>query len=80
MSSSELNAVDHQMIDILSGDGRQTAPQLATGSGIGGAAAYNQLDRLVNGKAITGFAAAVNHGATGQTVAALVLVYVEQGR
>ena len=55
---------------------------LITGAspGIGGATAYNQLDRLVDGKAITGFAAAVNHGATGQTVAALVLVYVEQGR
>ncbi len=80
MSSSELNAVDHQMIDILSGYGRQTAPPFATGNGIGGATAYNQLNQLLNRKAITGFAAAVNHGATGQTVAALVLVYVEQGR
>ena len=77
---SDLDAIDCQMIDILRGDGRRTAPQLATDIGIGRATAYNRLDRLVDENVITGFTATVDHQATGQTVAALVLVNVEQGR
>jgi len=77
---SELDAIDRQMIDILRADGRRTAPQLATDIGIGRATAYNRLDRLIDEKVITGFTATVDHQATGKSVAALVLVNVEQGR
>lgn len=75
-----LDEIDRKMIDILRMDGRRTAPQLATDIGIGRATAYNRLDRLVDEGVITGFSARVDHGATGQTVAALVLVNVEQGQ
>jgi len=75
-----LDDIDRKMIDILRRDGRRTAPQLATDIGIGRATAYNRLDRLIDEGVITGFSAHVDHGATGQTVAALVLINVEQGR
>ena len=77
---SDLDDVDRQMIDLLRGDGRRTAPQLANDIGIGRATAYSRLDRLVDENIITGFAAIVDPKAVGQTVAALVLVNVEQGR
>jgi len=75
-----LDDIDRQMIDILRRDGRRTAPQLATELGIGRATAYNRLDRLIDASVITGFSARVDHQAVGQTVAAMVLVNVEQGR
>jgi DNA-binding Lrp family transcriptional regulator len=75
-----LDVVDRQMIDALRRDGRRTAPQLAAEVGIGRATAYNRLDRLVDDGIITGFTARVDHRKVGLTVAALVLVNVDQGR
>jgi len=75
-----LDEIDRKMIDILRIDGRRTAPQLASDIGIGRATAYNRLDRLVDEKVITGFSAHVDPQAVGHTVAAMVLVNVEQGR
>jgi DNA-binding Lrp family transcriptional regulator len=75
-----LDHTDLQMIDILRRDGRCTAPQLAVKLGIGRATAYNRLDRLIDDGVITGFSARVDHRAVGQTVAALVLLNVEQGQ
>jgi len=80
VSMEALDEVDRQMIDILRQDGRRTAPQLATDIGIGRATAYNRLDRLIDDGIITNFAARVDPHAVGLTVAALVLVNVEQGR
>ena len=77
---TDLDDIDRQMIDILRRDGRRTAPQLATDIGIGRATAYNRLDRLIDEKVITGFGARVDPAAAGQSVAALVLINVEQGR
>ena len=75
-----LDDIDRQMIDILRRDGRCTAPQLAVQLGIGRATAYNRLERLIEEGVITGFSARVDHHAVGQTVAALVLVNIEQGQ
>lgn len=75
-----LDAIDRQMIDILRSDGRRTAPQLAVDVGIGRATAYSRLDRLIDDGIITGFSAQVDRKATGQPVAAMVLINVEQGR
>ena len=75
-----LDHIDRKMIDILRRDGRRTAPQLAADVGIGRATAYNRLDRLIDDGIITGFSAQVDHKSTGQTVAAMVLLNVEQGR
>lgn len=75
-----LDSIDQQMIDILRRDGRRTAPQLATELGIGRATAYTRLDRLIDQKIISGFSARVDPQAVGQSVSALVLVNVEQGR
>lgn len=75
-----LDDIDRKMIDILRRDGRRTAPQLAVDIGIGRATAYTRLDRLIDEQIITGFSARVDHRATGQTIAALVLINVEQGR
>lgn len=77
---SDLDDIDRQMIDLLRANGRRTAPQLATDIGIGRATAYSRLDRLIDDKIIAGFSAIVDPKAVGQTVAALVLVNVEQGR
>jgi DNA-binding Lrp family transcriptional regulator len=75
-----LDDIDRQMIDLLRREGRLTAPQIALALGIGRATAYNRLDRLIDDGVITGFSARVDPRAVGQTVAALVLVNVEQGR
>lgn len=77
---SDLDDIDRQMINILRRDGRRTAPQIAADMGIGRATAYNRFDRLVDDGIITGFSARVDHHATGQSIAALILVNVEQGR
>jgi len=74
-----LDAIDREMIDILRRDARRSAHQIAADIGIGRATAYNRLDRLVDNKVITGFTALVDHSAVGQTIAALLLVNVEQG-
>lgn len=74
-----LDDIDRQMIDLLRRDGRRSAPQLASDIGVGRATAYNRLDRLIDDEIITGFTARVDHKAVGQTVAALLLVNVEQG-
>lgn len=75
-----LDDLDRQMIDILRRDGRRTAPQLALELGIGRATAYNRFDRLLDEGVIRGFSARIDHHAVGQTVAALLLVNVEQGQ
>ena len=76
---TELDDIDRQMIDILRKDARRSAPQLASDIGMGRATAYNRLDRLIDEGIITGFTARVDHEAVGQTVAALLLINVEQG-
>jgi Lrp/AsnC family leucine-responsive transcriptional regulator len=77
---SELDDVDHRMIDALRADGRMSAPMLAETVGIGRATAYSRFDKLVDSGVITGFAARVDPAAVGLTVSALVLVNVHQGR
>ena len=76
----ELDDIDRRMIDALRIDGRATAPALAERIGIGRATAYHRFDRLVDRGVIRGFAAQVDPAAVGLSIAALVLVNVQQGR
>ncbi len=76
----DLDEIDRRMIDALRADGRATAPALAERIGIGRATAYHRFDRLIERGAVRGFAARVDPVAVGLSIAALVLINVQQGR
>lgn len=75
-----IDAVDHRMIDLLRGDGRMSVNQLAEHAHISRATAYARLERLRDTGVITGFTATVDPDKLGYSVAALVLVNVDQSQ
>ncbi len=74
-----LDDLDRRMIDALRADARRSIPALAEDLSIGRATAYSRFARLVADGLIAGFSARVDHGAVGQSVAALVMINVRQG-
>lgn len=77
-SAVTLDATDRRIVAQLQLDGRLSVNELATRVSISRANAYQRLDRLRRTGVITGFAAVVDHAQMGLTVAALILVNVEQ--
>jgi DNA-binding Lrp family transcriptional regulator len=77
-SAEALDGVDRQLISLLLDDGRMSVNELATRTNISRATAYSRLDRLRDSGVITGFTATVDPDKIGYSVAALVLVNVEQ--
>lgn len=73
-----IDEVDRQILAVLAADGRVSVSELATRANVSRATAYNRFDRLREEGVITGFRAEVDHAALGLTIAALVLVNVEQ--
>jgi DNA-binding Lrp family transcriptional regulator len=70
--------VDRTIVAALAGDGRLSIPALAEQVGISRATAYARFGRLVEEGIIGGFQAVVTPAHRGLTVAALVLMKVDQ--
>ena len=75
---NELDDVDRKLLRILSEDGRISVNELANRAHISRAAAYARFDRLRENGVITGFRASLDPEKVGLSVAALVLVNVDQ--
>jgi DNA-binding Lrp family transcriptional regulator len=71
--------VDRQLLGVLAEDGRVSVNELASRANVSRATAYARFDRLRANGTITGFHAEVDPRALGYSLAALVLVTVEQG-
>ena len=79
MSDPEpLDAIDRRMVAELQRDGRVSINELAKRVNIARATAYSRFDRLVERGVITGFRAVVDPAAMGRTMAALVLLDIDQ--
>jgi len=75
-----LDTVDRQIIALLTADGRMSVNELATRAHVSRATAYSRLERLQTSGVITGFTVTVDPDKLGYSVAALVLVNVDQNR
>jgi DNA-binding Lrp family transcriptional regulator len=75
-----LDATDRRIVELLVADGRLSVNELATRAHVSRATAYARLERLRADGVITGFTATVDPAKLGYSVAALVLVNVEQSQ
>lgn len=75
-----LDAVDRQIIELLTADGRMSINDLAARVHVSRATAYARVDRLRTDGVITGFTVTVDPDKLGYAVAALVLVNVDQSQ
>lgn len=73
-----VDETDRALMDRLVADGRMSVSRLAHEVGISRANAYQRLDRLQETGVITGFSARLDPRKLGRSVAALVLVNIEQ--
>jgi Lrp/AsnC family transcriptional regulator, leucine-responsive regulatory protein len=73
------DGVDRRLLAALVEDGRISVNDLAAKAGVSRATAYARFERLRADGVITGFRAEVNPSALGVTIAAIILVNVEQG-
>jgi DNA-binding Lrp family transcriptional regulator len=73
-----MDAIDHEMLDVLRADARTSVRDLAARVGISRASAYARLKRLIEDKVIRGFTIDVDHGAIGLGVSAYVHVRIKQ--
>jgi DNA-binding Lrp family transcriptional regulator len=75
-----LDAVDERILASLVADGRQSVNDLARTVNVSRATAYQRLTRLRTRGVILGFSARVDPVKLGKSLAALVLIRVEQPR
>jgi DNA-binding Lrp family transcriptional regulator len=75
-----LDATDRRIVELLLADGRLSVNELAAQAHVSRATAYARLERLRADGVITGFAATVDPAKLGYSIAALVLVNVEQSQ
>jgi DNA-binding Lrp family transcriptional regulator len=75
-----LDSVDRRIIELLTADGRMSVNELAAQVHVSRATAYARLERLQSTGVITGFTVLVDPGKLGYSVAALVLVNVDQSQ
>jgi DNA-binding Lrp family transcriptional regulator len=75
-----LDAVDRRIIELLTDDGRMSINELAGHVHVSRATAYARVERLRSDGVITGFTATVDPAKVGYSVAALVLVNVDQSQ
>lgn len=75
-----LDAVDRRIVELLTADGRMSINELAAQVHVARATAYSRVERLRESGVITGFAATVDPAKVGYSVAALVLVNVDQSK
>lgn len=75
-----LDDIDRRLLSVLATDGRISVNELASKANVSRATAYARFDRLQSSGAVKGFQAVVDPGALGYTIAALILLNVEQQR
>ena len=80
MCPVSLDDIDRRLLSVLATDGRISVNELATRTNVSRATAYSRFDRLQTSGAIKGFQAVVDPNALGYTIAALILLNVEQQR
>lgn len=73
-TTGPLDATDLALLEALQSDGRASIATLAQAAGIARATAYNRIARLERDGVITGYAACVNHDASGLGLTAIVLL------
>ncbi|HEV8065457.1 MAG TPA: Lrp/AsnC family transcriptional regulator [Acidimicrobiales bacterium] len=73
-----LDAVDRQILEVLSADGRTSVRELAERVRIGRATAYNRLERLQATGVIRGFTVVLDPRRAGAGLAAYVYVKIDQ--
>ena len=75
-----LDEIDRRLLSVLATDGRISVNELASRTNVSRATAYARFDRLQSNGSIKGFQAVVDPNALGYTIAALILLNVEQQR
>jgi DNA-binding Lrp family transcriptional regulator len=75
-----LDGTDRRIVELLTVDGRMSVNELAAQAHVARATAYTRLERLRADGVITGFTAVVDPAKLGYSIAALVLVNVEQSQ
>ncbi|GMM97116.1 MULTISPECIES: Lrp/AsnC family transcriptional regulator [Microbacterium] len=76
---ADLDAVDRQIIAILSRDGRTTNADLAASLGVAPSTAHTRMRSLVDRGIITGFHASVDHQRLGRGLQAMIGVALRPG-
>ena len=80
MCPMSLDEIDRRLVSVLATEGRISVNELATRANVSRATAYARFDRLQSSGAIKGFQAVVDPNALGYSIAALILLNVEQQR
>lgn len=80
MCLMSLDEIDRRLLSVLATDGRISVNELANRANVSRATAYARFDRLQTNGAIKGFQAVVDPNALGYSIAALILLNVEQQR
>jgi DNA-binding Lrp family transcriptional regulator len=75
----ELDSIDRQLIALLVEDGRLSVNELARRAGVSRATAYARFERLTAEGAVRAFRAEVDPGVLGESIAAMVMLNVDQG-
>ena len=78
MCPMSLDEIDRRLLTELATDGRVSVNELASRANVSRATAYARFDRLQSNGAVKGFQAIIDPGALGYTIAALILLNVEQ--
>lgn len=80
MCLMSLDEIDRRLLSVLATDGRISVNELANRANVSRATAYARFDRLQANGAIRGFQAVIDPNALGYSIAALILLNVEQQR
>jgi DNA-binding Lrp family transcriptional regulator len=70
VSTSAVDAIDHELLRLLTADGRRTFSEMATQVGLSVAAVKRRVDRLRELGVITGFTVTVDHSKLGWAIEA----------
>jgi DNA-binding Lrp family transcriptional regulator len=68
MPDIELDAVDHQILDLLSANARRTMGDIATRVALSPSAVKRRIDRLEQNGVITGYTVTVDHARAGRPI------------
>ncbi len=77
--STELDPIDERIVSLLSADGRMTNAALADAIGLAPSTVHSRVRALVDRGVITGFHAALDQGALGRGLQAVIGVTLRPG-
>ena len=72
MARTDLDEIDHQLLELLAEDGRRSASELGRRVGLSPAAAKRRIDRLEQIGVIAGYRAVLDHAKLGSHIEAFV--------